>query len=198
MLDDFWSYLCPKNVKSGFGSGFLVIPISKEERVVTGLVLLLVLPVSKRSPGHVQTVLSDFHVTSFPWFGPSYLQKLDQAKGRMTRGMYMQSRLGIRMVTIVSFDIPQEDMARRRLVHRFIHGRSENRISNGKEVTYTYPGLLDEGGFRLGQSVYLFPPDLAIRFILRLRELKVFHRHWDVFGLTNQRIMEAFKSPRPL
>ena len=98
----------------------------------------------------------------------------------MTRDVGAPKRSGPKEATIVSFDIPQEDVTRRRLVDRYICGRSETRSVNGEERTYSYPGLLDEGGFRLGQSVYLFPPDLASRFILRLEELHVVHNFWDV------------------
>jgi hypothetical protein len=82
--------------------------------------------------------------------------------------------------TIVSFDIPEGDRTRRSIIHRFIHGRSETRCLNGNEKTYKYPGLLDEGGFRLGQSVYLIPPEPASRLILKLEELKISHRYWDI------------------
>ena len=80
----------------------------------------------------------------------------------------------------MSFDIPQEGNSRRIAIQRYLHGRVETRNVNGGERTYRYPGLLDEGGFRLGQSVYLFPPDLASRLIVKLRELGTEHRYWDV------------------
>ncbi len=89
-------------------------------------------------------------------------------------------KLGLEEATIVSFDIPSTDKSRRSIIQRFLHGRSDTRNLNGKMKTYRYPGLLDEGGFRLGQSVFLLPPDLASRLILKLRELKISHRYWDV------------------
>ncbi|MFQ5884775.1 MAG: hypothetical protein ACE5IO_06715 [Thermoplasmata archaeon] len=88
--------------------------------------------------------------------------------------------LGLKEATIVSFDIPQRDRSRRSIVQRCLYGRSETRNLNGVMKTYRYPGLLDDGGFRLGQSVFLLPPDLASRLILKLRGLKVSHRYWDV------------------
>ena len=87
---------------------------------------------------------------------------------------------GLEEGTIVSFDIPQEDNSRRIAIQRCLHGRVETRSVNGGERTYRYPGLLEEGGFRLGQSVYLLPPDLASRLIVKLRELGIRHHHWDV------------------
>lgn len=82
---------------------------------------------------------------------------------------------------VVSFDIAREDGTRRTIIHRLIYGRIETKILGGTEKTYRYPGLLDEGGFRMGQSVFLFPPNLAFRLIEKLKELKVDHRHWDVW-----------------
>ncbi|MFQ6129073.1 MAG: hypothetical protein ACE5QW_09255, partial [Thermoplasmata archaeon] len=79
--------------------------------------------------------------------------------------------MGFEEVTIVSFDIPREDKSHRSIIQRYLHGRVETRNVNGEEKTYRYSGLLDEGGIRLGQSVYLLPPDLASRLILKLREL---------------------------
>lgn len=86
----------------------------------------------------------------------------------------------IEEATIVSFDIPQNDKSARSIIQRYLHGRTERRNVNGEDRTYRYPGLLDEGGFRLGQSVYFLPPDLASRLILKLREQKISHRYWDV------------------
>ncbi|MEE9224029.1 MAG: hypothetical protein V3U51_04695 [Thermoplasmata archaeon] len=88
--------------------------------------------------------------------------------------------LGLEEATIVSFDIPREKKTRRSLIHRYIHGRIETRNVNGETRTYTYPGLLDEGGFRMGQSVYLLPSNLASRLILKLSELNISHRYWDM------------------
>lgn len=82
--------------------------------------------------------------------------------------------------TVVSFDIPEDERSRRNTIQRFLHGRVDNKTVNGTVRTYRYAGLLDEGGFRLGQSVYVLPPDLASRLILRLRELGIRHRYWDV------------------
>lgn len=90
-------------------------------------------------------------------------------------------KVGLEERTIVSFDIPQRDGSRRSTIHKLLCGRVETRDLNGVMKTYRYPGLLDEGGFRLGQSVFLLPPDLASRLILKLRELKISHRSWDVF-----------------
>jgi hypothetical protein len=82
--------------------------------------------------------------------------------------------------TMVSFDLPLDDASRRSIVQRFLHGRVERRVVNGGEKTYHYPGLLEEGGFRVGQSVYLLPADLASRLIVKLREMMIEHRYWDV------------------
>ncbi|TET91433.1 MAG: hypothetical protein E3J35_02530 [Methanomassiliicoccales archaeon] len=89
-------------------------------------------------------------------------------------------KLGLEERTIVSFDIPRQDRSKRSIIQRYLHGRSETRNLNGKMKTYRYPGLLDEGGSRLGQSVFLLPPDLTSRLILKLRGLKINHRYWDV------------------
>lgn len=82
--------------------------------------------------------------------------------------------------TIVSFDIPENDRSRRSIIQRYLRGRIDRKNVNGEERTYRYPGLLDEGGFRLGQSVYLLPPDLASRLIAKLRESGVKHHYWNV------------------
>ena len=87
---------------------------------------------------------------------------------------------GIEEATIVSFDIPREHGSQRTIVQRFLYGRIDVKNVNGSEKEYRYPGLLDEGGFRLGQSVYLLPPNLASRLIVKLRELGTEHRYWDV------------------
>lgn len=104
----------------------------------------------------------------------------DGMEGEMPVRRDAVKELGLEETTIISFDIPQEDRTRRSLIHRFIHGRSETRSVNGGTKTYTYPGLLDEGGFRVGQSVYLLPSNLASRLILKLSELNVSHRFWDM------------------
>ncbi len=91
-------------------------------------------------------------------------------------------KLGLEEATIVSFDIPNRDRCGRSNIQRFLHGRTDTKSVNGKMKTYRYPGLLDEGGFRLGQSVFLLPPDLASRLILKLRGLKISHRYWDVLA----------------
>ncbi|MFQ5910601.1 MAG: hypothetical protein ACE5IJ_07780 [Thermoplasmata archaeon] len=82
--------------------------------------------------------------------------------------------------TVISFDIPDEDRSKRVGIHGLLHGRVDTKHVNGLQRTYRYPGILDEGGFRLGQSVYLLPRNLASRLILRLAELRIDHRHWDV------------------
>ncbi len=82
---------------------------------------------------------------------------------------------------VVSFDIVRTDRTRRTIIHRLIYGRTDTKILKGTAKTYRYPGLLDEGGFRMGQSVFLFPPDLASELIRKLRELKVEHRCWDIW-----------------
>ena len=87
---------------------------------------------------------------------------------------------GLEEGTIVSFDIPREGNSRRIVIQGFLHGRTKTIKVNGEERTYRYPGLLDEGGFRLGQSVCLFPPDLASRLIVKMRELGISHHYWDV------------------
>ncbi len=81
---------------------------------------------------------------------------------------------------LISFDIPDRYKTRRTAVYRFLNGRSDTKIVGGIPKTYRYPGLLDEGGFRLGQSVFLFPADLASRLIVKLRELRISHRYWHV------------------
>lgn len=105
----------------------------------------------------------------------------DRMEGEMPVRRDAVKELGLEEATIVSFDNPQEDKTRRSLIHRYIHGRSETRNVNGETKTYTYPGLLDEGGFRMGQSVYLLPSNLASRLILKLSELNISHRFWDMF-----------------
>lgn len=87
---------------------------------------------------------------------------------------------GFQEATIVSFDIPSKERASRIAVQRLLRGRRDTKRVNGEAVTYSYPGMLDEGGLRLGQSVFLFPADLASRLIVKLRELKISHRYWDV------------------
>ena len=94
---------------------------------------------------------------------------------------WMLDRLGLREATIVSFDIRETDGARRSALHKFIYGRVDRKEVNGSIRTYRYGGLIHHGGFRLGQSVYLFPPDLASRLIVKLRELRINHTYWDVF-----------------
>ena len=101
-------------------------------------------------------------------------------KAQATQREMTMEESGLEKGTIVSFDIPQEGNSRRIAIQRHLHGRTETTRVNGKWRTYRYTGLLDEGGFRLGQSVYLFPPDLASRLIVKLRELGIRHHHWDV------------------
>ncbi len=87
----------------------------------------------------------------------------------------------LRKSTIVSFDIPNKEKTKRNIIQNFLFGRSDTKTINGRTKTYRYPGLLDEGGFRMGQSVFLLPPDLALRLSAKLRELKISHRLWDVW-----------------
>jgi hypothetical protein len=87
---------------------------------------------------------------------------------------------GFKEVTLISFDIPDRNKTRRTAIYRFLNGRSDTKIVDGEPKTYIYPGLLDEGGFRIGQSVFLLPPDLATRLIQKLTELKINHLTWNV------------------
>lgn len=89
--------------------------------------------------------------------------------------------LGLRQATIVHFDIPRRDPATRWRLHRLLHGRVDRKQVNGSSKGYRYPGLLHEGGQRLGQSVYILPPDLASRLILKLREWRVAHDWREVY-----------------
>ena len=82
--------------------------------------------------------------------------------------------------TVVSFDIPTQERTKRNIVHNLLYGRTEIKHVNGESRTYEYPGLLDEGGFRMGQSVFLLPPHLAGRLIQKLTELKISHYTWNV------------------
>lgn len=52
---------------------------------------------------------------------------------------------------------------------------------DGSLKAYRYPGLLHQGGQRLGQSVYLLSPELASRLILKLREWRVAHDWREVY-----------------
>ncbi|MFQ5885349.1 MAG: hypothetical protein ACE5IO_09650 [Thermoplasmata archaeon] len=56
-------------------------------------------------------------------------------------------KLGLKVATIVSFDIPNRDRCGRSNIQRFLHGRTDTKSVNGVMKTYRYPGLLDEGGF---------------------------------------------------
>ena len=87
--------------------------------------------------------------------------------------MVKSKNLRTKEATIVSFDIPKGDGCRRSVTQGFLYGRTDTKMVDGVTRTYRYPGLLDEGGLRLGQSVLLPPPDLASRLILKLRELKI-------------------------
>lgn len=91
------------------------------------------------------------------------------------------ARLGVRESTIVHFDVAKVDADKRWALQRFLKGRVERRRLKGRTKVYRYPGLLHEGGFRLGQSVYLLSPDHASRLIGRLRDLGIRHRWWDVY-----------------
>lgn len=99
---------------------------------------------------------------------------------RMPKGRKDSEDADMELATIVSFDIPREHGSQRTTVQRFLYGRTDIKNVNGSEKEYRYLGLLDEGGFRLGQSVYLFPPGLASRLIVKLRELGIRHHYWDV------------------
>ncbi len=90
-------------------------------------------------------------------------------------------QLGLVARTIVHFDIKAKDSAARWSLHRFLHGRIDRKTVNGGTKVYRYGGLLHEGGIRLGQSVYLLPPDLASRLIVKLRDLGVRHEWRDVY-----------------
>ena len=85
----------------------------------------------------------------------------------------------LRESTVVSFDIPSKEKTKRNIIQSFLCGRSDTKTVNGRTKTYRYPGLLDEGGFRMGQSVFLLPPDQASRLIAKLREMKISHRFWN-------------------
>ncbi len=86
---------------------------------------------------------------------------------------HLLDRLGLQERTIVSFDLRRLDHKCRWAIHRALHGRVERRRVNGGEKVYRYPGILHEGGIRLGQSVYMLPPELASRLIVVLRDLHV-------------------------
>ena len=105
-----------------------------------------------------------------------------EMEAQATRREMTMEDSGLEEGTIVSFDIPREGNSRRIVIQRFLHGRTETTKVNGEERTYRYPGLLDEGGFRLGQSVYLFPPELASSVIVKMRELCIIHHYWDVMS----------------
>ena len=89
--------------------------------------------------------------------------------------------LGLVERTIVHFDISHLDSKKRWALHRFLHGRVERRQNNGKERVYRYGGLLHEGGIRIGQSVYMLPPNLASRLIGKLRDLNIRFEWRDVY-----------------
>ncbi len=97
----------------------------------------------------------------------------------MVKNATLETR-GLVEATLISFDIPDRHKARRTAIYRFLSGRSDTKVVDGIPKTYRYPGLLDEGGFRLGQSVFLFPAYLASRLIVKLRELRISHRYWHV------------------
>lgn len=103
-----------------------------------------------------------------------------QAEGKK-RDQYLDA-LGLQEYTIVHFDIKRTESAVRWKLHRFLRGRTVERKLKSSVRVYRYPGLLHEGGFRVGQSVYMLPPELAGRLISKLRELRVSHRWWDVFS----------------
>ncbi len=64
-------------------------------------------------------------------------------------------RLDAERFTLVCFDIHRG--RGKKAVYRALWRRQEQ--IDGR--TYAYPGLLDKGAIRLGQSVFAFPPDLA-------------------------------------
>lgn len=97
------------------------------------------------------------------------------------RGRRALEKLGLVERTIVHFDIRGNDSRKRWDLHRFLHGRVDRKRLSTEVKTYRYAGLLHEGGVRVGQSVYLLPPDLASRLIVKLRDLGVRHEWRDVF-----------------
>ncbi len=148
------------------------------------MLLFLVIPIAKNLVGQRKEMHGSSTYTHLSCH-PSYLvipvtKTQDRVEGEMIIKKGTMEKLGLEERTIVSFDIPRQDRSKRSIIQRYLHGRSETRNLNGKMKTYRYPGLLDEGGFRLGQSVFLLPPDLASRLILKLRGLKINHRYWDV------------------
>ncbi len=84
--------------------------------------------------------------------------------------------LGIREITLVSYDIRAANGRAKVALNRFLFGRKERR--NGR--MYPYPGLVTEGARRVGQSVFLLEPDLADRLIAKLQELRVWYSTIDL------------------
>lgn len=93
----------------------------------------------------------------------------------------MLEALGLVERTVVHFDVSREDRDRRWAVHRLLHGRVVRRPANGRVNVYRYSGILQEGGIRLGQSVYLLPPELASRMMAGPRDLGVRFEWRDVY-----------------
>lgn len=106
---------------------------------------------------------------------------MDEQGGGASRRQGRLERMGLVERTIVHFDVREGDQRTRRTIQRYLHGRVDRKGLARSEKVYRYPGLLHEGGFRLGQSVYMFPPDLASRFIIKLRELGVRPEWRDVY-----------------
>lgn len=91
------------------------------------------------------------------------------------------SRAGLREATLVHYDIRASNARARSELSRFLAGRVESKATKSGRRTYRYPGLLASGGKRLGQSVYLFEPDLADRLIAKLQELRVRYSTWTLY-----------------
>jgi hypothetical protein len=107
------------------------------------------------------------------------METVRASRGKL-RDRYLDA-LGLEEGTLVHFDIREADPGTRWALHRFLHGRVERRVLKKKERVYRYPGLLHEGGVRIGQSVYLLPPNLGSRLIVKLRELKIQHETREIY-----------------
>ncbi len=81
----------------------------------------------------------------------------------------------MRHFSTVSLDIGRWNSRGRRAVYRALDGRTE--IVSGK--AYNYPGLVREGGQRLGQSVFALNPDRAGELIVILQKYSITYREWN-------------------